>query len=367
MIASLATSLDQYRANAYGVHNYHPYPAKFIPQIPRTVLESYSQPGDFVLDPFCGSGTSLVEALATGRHAVGCDVNPLACLISRVKTHPLDADSARRVEWFLSAFERGWASCASGDPPNILNLSKWFVESVVRELVAIRNATAEVDDSRERDFLCVAFSAIIVRASNQESETTYRSVQKEERPGSVIEAFIRKARDMLSRNGHLAGTSARAEIVNEDATSHAWGGRKFNLIITSPPYVNSFDYYLYHKHRLAWLGFDHAPVQKREIGSRNKHNDQGLSADHYESALRDHLTQIAPHLARSARYVCVIGDGVIRGELIEADSLFDRAARAAGLRKLDAARFAQRRYTRGFNTKFRMNEKNTHLLVYGAE
>src|ERR1041385_186183 len=72
-------------------HGLHPYPAKYIPQIPHTLIRELSSPGETIADIFCGSGTALVEALLLGRHAVGCDANPLACLIS-------EAQPARLVE-----------------------------------------------------------------------------------------------------------------------------------------------------------------------------------------------------------------------------------------------------------------------------
>src|SRR5437016_3908782 len=64
----------------------HPYPAKFIPQIPNALIQALSSVGETVADIFCGSGTTLVEALVLKRNAVGVDANPLACLISRAKT-----------------------------------------------------------------------------------------------------------------------------------------------------------------------------------------------------------------------------------------------------------------------------------------
>ena len=84
----------------YLTHSLHPYPAKYIPQIPNALIQELSSVGDTVLDPFCGSGTTLVEALLLKRHAVGVDANPLACLIARAKTTRLtetDVESLRRL------------------------------------------------------------------------------------------------------------------------------------------------------------------------------------------------------------------------------------------------------------------------------
>src|SRR5579885_1325032 len=70
----------------YLTHSLHPYPAKFIPQIPDALIRELSNEGDTVADVFCGSGTTLVEALLLNRHAIGFDANPLACLITKAKT-----------------------------------------------------------------------------------------------------------------------------------------------------------------------------------------------------------------------------------------------------------------------------------------
>ena len=80
---------------SYLTHGIHPYPAKFIPQIPNALIQELSGVGDTVGDIFCGSGTTLVEALTLKRHAVGIDANPLACLISKAKTNAIsDAEAS---------------------------------------------------------------------------------------------------------------------------------------------------------------------------------------------------------------------------------------------------------------------------------
>src|ERR1700752_3595814 len=72
------------------LHSIHPYPAKFIPNIPRALINSLPIPeGSIILDPFCGSGVTLTEAQDAGIESLGVDLNPIACLLSRVKTNPL--------------------------------------------------------------------------------------------------------------------------------------------------------------------------------------------------------------------------------------------------------------------------------------
>ena len=81
-------------------HNFYRYPARFSPQFARAAIEAFSKPGDVILDPFMGGATTLVEARALGRHAVGSDINSLSVFLSRVKTTPLsERDLGRIADW----------------------------------------------------------------------------------------------------------------------------------------------------------------------------------------------------------------------------------------------------------------------------
>src|SRR6266496_6132800 len=81
----------------YCTHGYHPYSAKYIPQIPNRLISTFSKKNDLVLDNFMGSGTTLVESKILGRNAVGIDINPLACLISKVKTTNIRQPELERI------------------------------------------------------------------------------------------------------------------------------------------------------------------------------------------------------------------------------------------------------------------------------
>ncbi|HKP45554.1 MAG TPA: site-specific DNA-methyltransferase, partial [Pyrinomonadaceae bacterium] len=197
--------LDSYRDKNYLTHNFHPYPAKFVPQIPRRIIEALSRKDEIVIDPFCGSGTTLVEANLLGRHGIGFDSNALAVLISRVKTTALSADSLRKIAQFLSdvgnqvQVVKGKLRIPSSSIPEFRNKDHWFESHIQNELAFIKKLIFDVPDARVRDFLKVAFSAIIVKASNQDSDTRWVAVKKNLPEGFAIEAFLSKARDMLSR------------------------------------------------------------------------------------------------------------------------------------------------------------------------
>lgn len=84
-------------------HNYYRYPARFSPHFARAAIEAFSQPGDVILDPFMGGATTLVEARALGRHAVGSDINSLSVFLSRVKTTPLSENDLRKIQDWVSS------------------------------------------------------------------------------------------------------------------------------------------------------------------------------------------------------------------------------------------------------------------------
>ena len=87
-------------------HNFYRYPARFSPKLVRAVIDTFTEPGDLVLDPFVGGGTTLVESLASGRHAIGADISSLATFVSEVKTTLYSEEELVRLNrWALRISE----------------------------------------------------------------------------------------------------------------------------------------------------------------------------------------------------------------------------------------------------------------------
>jgi site-specific DNA-methyltransferase (cytosine-N4-specific) len=155
-----------------GLHAIHPYPAKFIPQIPRELIRIL-HPGDgsAVFDPFCGSGTTLVEAAAAGHPALGVDLNPVATLIARVKTRP-PATALAPIAASIVARARH----AKPSVPPIPRVDHWFAPDVQRALAALVEAIGLVGDVAVSEALRACLSSIVVRVSNQDGDTRYAAV-----------------------------------------------------------------------------------------------------------------------------------------------------------------------------------------------
>ena len=120
-------------------HCFHTYPAMMIPQIARKLLNQYGVEGGWLLDPYCGTGTSLVEASLFGMHSVGCDINPLVRLIAIAKSTPICLSTLdvtlNRLNDHLFQVEFRSGKVPGAPIPNIINLAYWFSEEVIRCLL----------------------------------------------------------------------------------------------------------------------------------------------------------------------------------------------------------------------------------------
>jgi len=152
----------------YMTHGLHVYPARMIPQIVRRLLRRYAKPGDLVLDPFCGSGTVLVEARLYDMNSIGIDINPLACLLAEVKSNPIDPRRLREYWKRLSGKIRDEIAklrlgLLNVDPPRFpgANMEYWFKPLTMKELTIIRNHIMEIEEDEVRRFFEVPFSSTI--------------------------------------------------------------------------------------------------------------------------------------------------------------------------------------------------------------
>jgi DNA modification methylase len=249
-----------------GIHSLHPYPAKFISAIPRALITSLGVvAGTAVLDPFCGAGTTLVVAKELGIPSVGIDLNPIACLISRIKTTPLPAGLMRSA---VRAAAAAYPDIAG--VPDIPNVNHWFSEEARASLASLIVQIDAEQDVAVRDHLRLALSTIIVRVSNQESDTRYAAVAKPINARSVRERFLAACMRIEQVKRERVLVSSPARVIESDILSVTPEliGRGVSLVVTSPPYPNAYEYWLYHKYRMWWLGYDPLAVKEKEIGAR---------------------------------------------------------------------------------------------------
>lgn len=307
----------------------HPYPAKFIPEIPATLLEQFPRPSGLVVDPFSGSGTTLVQCQKRNVRSLGVDLNPIACLISRVKTSRSFENASACLDRVIDV-----ARNCEATVPLIPRLDHWFEITVQKEIAALITA---IDSGPEetKDIFRLALSSIIVRMSNQESDTRYAAVKKERPKGGAIMAFRHAAEKILrvldSRNYGL--TEARVIEANTLEFQFSSLGEPIAAVITSPPYPNAYEYWLYHKYRMYWLGYDPQMVKANEIGARahffktNRH-----TADHFVDQMRITLRSISCALHPAGYAAFVVGRSKIHGTIVDNAQIIEDVGRELGFR-----------------------------------
>jgi site-specific DNA-methyltransferase (cytosine-N4-specific) len=377
---SIEFDLDNIRDKNYLTHNFHSYPAKFIPQFPRKIIGSLSTKNEIIFDPFCGSGTTLVEAKLLGRNSIGVDINPIATLVSKVKTTKLSDNQLKEIKRIISEIgvsinlaygtrpiSPEKSDCVEFKLPNFLNRDHWFKPLVLNELAIIKAHIDTITDRDSKDFLLVAFSSIITRVSNQESDTRYARQDKKIKEFDTYNVFRKKADDMLGRIVEFSRQSSDAfvRIYNQDSSELPFlNNETVDLIVTSPPYLNSYDYYLYHKLRMYWLGMDHYRVQELEIGSRHKHSDNDLGVDDYLMSINKCL-QEACRVLRKGRYLgIVIGDAIKDNKCFRMNSLFENIAKGLALALRKEIVYPLRKYTRAFTPGQKTALKNGYIMIF---
>jgi len=282
-------------------HCLHRYPAMMIPQVAGRLIDEFidSNPCFKVLDPFCGSGTVLVESKQRGLESWGIDINPLARLIAKAKTTLIDIGrfktshrkfTKRLIEIFNDPNKFAQAICI----PNFFNIEYWFKPKVIEDLSVIKHEIFRTKDKNIQDFYKVAFSETVRDCSNvrhgefklfripEDKLKTYSPnvlsvfLEKVERNFKGMETFYKK----LSSKKYL---DVPSHILDEDTrlkTSIPEGS--IDLIVTSPPYGDSrttVAYGQYSRLSLQWLDFDDdtcRTIDKNSLGGKASKEDESV-------------------------------------------------------------------------------------------
>jgi hypothetical protein len=298
------------------VHALHPYLGKFIPQLVEIFLQRHLAPGACVYDPFCGSGTTLVEANAFGCHAIGCDVSAFNCLIARVKT-------GRHQLAVLEFALRGTLEAArlAGPVPVAAGTEwarEWYAPRALGELLAYRQAAAALAaPHREVAWLVLSRAARSARLTSHfdldfpEQPVTgpywCHKHRRECTPVQEAGKFLRRyTDDTLRRLRAFAAlrTGRRVEVLHADARDVELP-RRPDGVITSPPYPGLIDYHEQHRYAYELLGLTDRRAD--EIGPGRSGRTKAALA-RYVHGIVAVLRNTAQLLPREAPVVIVVHD-----------------------------------------------------------
>lgn len=321
----------------YLTHRFHSYPARFIPQIPQNFIRRFTNKGDIVFDPMCGCGTTLVEAVLEGRNALGYEFNPLACLITKVKTTPISTKELRKFLKILddirsvlgkSVGEKSLLEFtekkSSIEPFQIIEslqrpnriLNRKFTPNMEKELAIIK-AHLDTLEGDIRNFAYVCFSSTI--RTIIESKKTITDVYK---------TFCNKARSMIKIMEEFSfrvKPDIEANVIYGDARRLGITSNSVDLIVMSPPYVNALDYYREHMYNMMWLGMDYSAFKEHEIGGHSHFifNRWRLLTEYLADMFRS-ISEMKRVLKKGSICVIVVGNSTIEYEIIESYKHFIR-------------------------------------------
>jgi DNA modification methylase len=295
------------------VHRLHPYLGKYIPQLVEELFRRHVPPGGRVLDPFAGSGTTLVQALESGFDSVGVDIAAFNCLLMRVKTaeyNPFVLEHELRD--VLDRFARGEGR-AGASPPYV---RRWFAPGARRDLLRFRSLAEEYDHA---DVLRV----VLARAARSARLTTHFDLdfprepqtepywchkhRRECRPIDHADHFLRRyTLDTLKRLKEFARVrKARAVSVMHGDARELSLPRRLDAVVTSPPYPGLIDYHEQHRYAYELLGLDDRRTS--EIGAAAGGTSRASIAA-YVDGIAEVLAACRDALRPSGRVVIVVND-----------------------------------------------------------
>ena len=345
MREQLAAALNSSRHTSGSTHNFYLYPSRFSPEIARTIITLFSQPGDSVLDPFMGGGTSIIEGMMLGRRMVGIDLNALAHFVASVRTRPLSGADADALRSWAGADAERTRVCAHDE--HVLNLPAAVRRFFAREITAVKELRLPQQEAFARcALLRLGQWALDCRDAKVHGASLLRRKLSElvdEMLDGLVEftdrcwtAGISNQQIISSHRQLFCGNAA------EVARLDSFPSRQVRLVFTSPPYPRV--HVLYHRWQVRGRRETPAPYWIAEVpdghfashytgGSRTPTGEQ-----RYLSMIRDVFTAIRPRLADDVVVAQLIGFADVRAQL----PLYLAAMKSAGFQEWIPADFEQR-------------------------
>ncbi|MGE4419580.1 MAG: DNA methyltransferase [Sulfurimonas sp.] len=298
------TNMDRY------THFIHSYPAKLLQQIPYFFLNNtiFSKENDIVLDPFCGTGTVLLEASVANRNAIGIDINPIAALIAKTKTSKENILKLKKeLENIQALFKIYSSSKKQYRIPKISNIDHWYSKNNIRKLSKIKDVISQIDDTNIKEFYLVVFSICCKKFSYCDPRISVPvKINKDKFPeghalredaiknlefinkSEVFEYFIEQAKKNITRLTEYQNSSMMNSneviVYNSDIKHLAKKQIKkklVQLILTSPPYVSAQKYIRASSLSLQWLELNNATISELD--------KQSIGREHFPKSEYDYL------------------------------------------------------------------------------
>ncbi len=343
----------------YLTHNIHRYSGKFIPQIAGKAIELLSKPNDTVLDSYMGSGTTLLESALKGRNSIGVDLNPLAVLISKVKTTSVNSNELSEIFTLLipfvnriiandqiSIFEEPFDEnlCTSRFEANSWRLKntwnkKWYQEDVLYQLTRIFSAIEIIQSEKAKNIALIAFSNILRKSSNANNKYPNVMYDKNAKKKPLpAKAFLESLHYVIDRVTEMSkiinNKDISIKVLLNNNLSLPIKSESIDAIVTHPPYIAAIPYAEYGALSLEWLGYD-SKVLDGELTGGKRHSTQVVSrfANDYEKFFFESF-----RVLKKGHYMfLMVGNPVSHGEKIELEKMTKEFAVSAGFHHIVTA------------------------------
>ena len=390
-------------SSAYGSHALHAFAAKFPPQLPRVFIRGLTKPGDAVLDPMMGSGTTIVEALTERRRAVGFDIDPLSVRLVQAKTLPANIQEVsakgrevvnQALDHMLNTGSLDRELESSFDKNTKKFIDYWFPAPTQRELMALVLAIQEIDNVVIRRFMELTFSSIIITKSGGVSIARDLAHTRPHRDGTkvpknAIEQFSIRLRKNAISMAQLDTDTRRPMVSFGDAKRIPLASDSVDLIVTSPPYANAIDYMRAHKFSLVWFkksvaelgelraayigservgrnGYGHLPETADRVVSNIEALDRSKARilRKYFLEMGDALSEMHRVLKQDAAAVVVVGTSVMRGINVQTHECLAEVAYQRGFEVVGIGRRALDRNRRMMPARFGKSQSLIEQRMY---
>lgn len=348
---------------------FNKYPTRYISAVPRFAINAYSSTGNTVLDPFCGSGTSAIEAMLLGRNAISIDIDPFARLLIKVKTTVYSDDDIIFLDTVVNRMrkmrpEKGMNLTL----PDIPNIDKWFCEKSKIGLAFLKSTIDDLTAENERikDYLYVVIAGIIRKVSNADevSPKPYVSTRFPKTPADPYELFY-KTEEMYREaivefSNNVSPLHCNSVILDSRDARLIDTDQAIDLAVTSPPYINAYDYVRSLRFEDMWLGLasdeelrksrksyigteiaqsfykDYCYAEQSEILIPIVNEIERIDSKRanivrtYFEDMGKNMSAVLQNLKKNGRYVIVVGDSNIRGQNIPTAKILTEIAEKNG-------------------------------------
>lgn len=383
-LVSFRDMCPEISSSRYSTHAFHSYPAQLIPHIPYYFLKTISKNrNSLVFDPFCGTGTVLVETMHNGWDSMGVEINPVAALIAKVKTTPIfKKDLEIELEKIAEFYNDKSTNC---DRPDFHNIHYWFDDEEISKLAKIKCSIDRIDNPDVKDFYEVVFSSIVKSVSKADPRIYVPVLPNDGYTKQKFDAwnlFRKKSLHNIDKMQEFVkltmNKNSACKISNENILNFRKSQNKVDLVITSPPYISAQKYVRSTRLQAYWLGYDkerqlrvnkstigtesvlknfHSKLQKTGVKELDnfiqkiylKNSKRAGIVTKYFIQMKKVIEKIHSFLIRSGTFVMIIGHNTVMGQEMNTNKILTEMCEEIGFKVADI--MVDRIISRGLMTK----------------